>query len=245
MGPRELPYESGFLDWLRVRLERSTNKVADRGHCLHTSAPACDHKSYQRFLLFAAFRIHFFQMRDQMVSKTHRISQGLHHQRVLLQARNPIQIRHRPQADNKAIELEHMLVMTESMGDDNFLFRQIDMLNPAREKLDFSKQLAHWVHNCRQIHLASRDLMQHRCEREEIIAIDKPDRNAVASQPSLQLHGDGDTKKQPPNRIISLVNLFHKRFRGDYFLRLGDATELRGKRYQKWITAGVSCDRGS
>jgi len=97
-----------------------------------------------------------------------------------------------------------MLVVVESMRDNNLLSRNIDTLDFAGEKLHPSKQLAHGIHNRGQIQVAGRDLMQHRSEQEKVIAIDEPYLDAIMSEPSLQLHRGRDSHEAPAEYEYSL-----------------------------------------
>jgi hypothetical protein len=88
-----------------------------------------------------------------------------------------------------------MSMVIESMRDNDLLLSQIDPLDFARKKLHLAKHLAHGIDDGRQIQVAGRDLMKHRREEAEIIAIDKLDLDAIASQSFLKLHGGCDPDK--------------------------------------------------
>lgn len=67
-----------------VRTERSPDEVIDPGDGLYASeASTGDNERQQRPLFLTAFRVRFFQVSDQVISKTHGVGECLHGQRVV------------------------------------------------------------------------------------------------------------------------------------------------------------------
>jgi hypothetical protein len=108
-----------------------------------------------------------------------------------------------------------MSMVIESMGDNDLLLREIDLLDFAREKLHPTQHLPHRIDDRCQIQVACRDLMKHRSEEEEIIAIDKLDFDMIASQSLLKLHGGCDAHEASAEDQDTLGrNIFHRTWPG-------------------------------
>src|SRR5215469_3238667 len=100
-----------------------------------------------------------------------RVAEGLHRQRMLPQAMNPIKIRDPSQSDYQVVVFNLVRMMRRTMHHLNPFVRKIDSTHLAVEEIDLLQHFADGVHYMRDIDVACRDLVQHGCEQEKVLAV--------------------------------------------------------------------------
>ncbi len=201
------------LSQVRVGWQCTADEIVDSRNRLHTrKTTACDNKRQQRLFHFAAIAVRFFQVSDKMIPQPHSVAQRLHCQRGLFQTRKPIVIRDGAKPEHQIVILHSVLVMIEPMGNHDFLLLGIDPQDFTGEKVDAPQHFAQRVHDRREIQVAGRDLMKHRGEQKEVIAIDEGNLDGrILSELLLQLHGNGKTSKTPAENEYALsCYVFHE-----------------------------------
>src|SRR5437588_10954867 len=120
-----------------VKVHRFADEIIYPGYGLNTcKAPASDHECKQRpSHSRGAFRVGFFEMRDQPVSEVDCIPQRLHRQRSLFKPWEIEEIGNRPQADDQVIIGKLVMVMVEAVRYGHELAFQIDGFNLPAKKL--------------------------------------------------------------------------------------------------------------
>jgi hypothetical protein len=73
---------------------------------------------------------------------------------------------------------------------------QVDLVHVTHQHFNFAKQLPEGIYDIRDLKIARRDFMKHRCEQKEIIAADEGDfYRAVSREQFLQMDGGIDSAK--------------------------------------------------
>ena len=69
------------------------------------------------------------------------------------------------------IVFQRVRMPIEAVRDNDLFFVDVDLVHVATEKIHVTNHFADGIHDIGQIQIAGRDLMQHRCKQEEVLAI--------------------------------------------------------------------------
>src|SRR6266404_918299 len=118
-----------------------------------------------------------------------------------------MEISDRPQCENELIVLNPMRVALEPVRQSQFIVTKVDVLDLAREKLHFPQELSHRVGDGGQLQIARGNLVQHRCEQKEVVAIDQGDFDVrVSAEPPLQFQGGIEAAEAPAQNIDPILH---------------------------------------
>src|SRR5215831_14620430 len=110
-------------------------------------------------------------MSDQSVTQLNCVAERFHCQRALCDSGQSEEIRYRSECENKMVVFDCVRVPIESMRDNNLFFLGVDLVHIATEKIHVANHFPDRINDVCQIQIARGDLMQHRREKEEILAI--------------------------------------------------------------------------
>src|SRR5438128_8219677 len=99
-----------FLFQIRIERKRVAQEIVDTRDGFDSCEAATRNDKGQQWRAFGprAFRIGFFEMRDQPIPQLNRVAERFHRERVLGHAGKIEEVRHRPQSKNQMIVFQLM-----------------------------------------------------------------------------------------------------------------------------------------
>src|SRR6266480_2739164 len=166
-----------FLFEIWIEPQRDTQAIVNADDSFNASKTSTgDHECEQgRTFGTCTFGIRFFQMCDQSVTQLDRVAKRFHCQRPLCYTGQVEKVRYRSERQNKMIVFERVRVPIKSMRNNDLFFIDVDLVHITAEKIHAANHFADRINDVRQIQIARRDLVQHRCEQKKVLAIDHRD----------------------------------------------------------------------
>src|SRR6266542_2089500 len=99
-----------FLFQVWIERERIAQEIVDTSDSFDSGEAATRNDKGQQWRAFRprAFRIGFFEMRDQPIAQLNRVAERFHRERVFGHAGKIEEVRHRPQSKNQMVVFELM-----------------------------------------------------------------------------------------------------------------------------------------
>ncbi len=192
-----------------IAFQCAANEVIDPGDGFHSRESASsNNEGEQRVLYLTTLARRFLQMCNQVISQTHRVAERFHRQRTFFKPGDAIEICRRSEAQHEVVVFKRVLMVVETMRDDDLLRRQVHVSNFSREKIGPSQHFARRVDDRSQIEVTRSHLVQ----QEKILAVYQSDLDAgIAPENLLQLHRRGEAGKASSENQDPLgLDGFHK-----------------------------------
>src|SRR5437899_2346718 len=94
---------------------------------------------------------------------------------MLLEAGQMVIVRNVAHTDNQVVIFKLVMVMIRTVSYFDSLLVQVNPLHVTLKELNTFKELPDWIDDMCHVQVACGNLVQHRCEKEEIVVIDQRD----------------------------------------------------------------------
>jgi hypothetical protein len=179
-----------ILFQVRIELHPFTQEIVHRagGFDAGETGAGYHHRQRRLALGFVQLVVRQLQRINDAVSHQNGVAKRLHRERVLFEAGRVVEVCHCAKRQDELVVSEIERAVKTAMPNSHLLLDEIDRLDVGNAHTSVSKHLPQRLDDIGNRHVASGDLVEHRCEEHEILPGNDHDFNVRhAAKPLLEV----------------------------------------------------------